>query len=388
MSSTQDLVSPPFIIWTLRRTGGTNLAQALFERSPHQGVQHEPFNEDRLFSQVTLDWLEHRDEQALRDALREICDRQVLIKHCVEPLPSELNTALAEISTQAGYQHIFLYRRQPLGRLLSLHFANVSGVWGKPQAGSAEIDQGIFRSPIPIEDLLRHEQNCRSELGRIFDLLVEQGETPRIAVFEDIYFNTEPQSAVAILQQLFRALHLEQPEEDPQLFDRLLNNGSQGTRSKYRNFVNYAEFAERLETLGDFDLQHAKHEQIKVQLHPLPSGIEHAALWDTHFDPFSGTHTLRGAVLVSADAKTPGELWLRTGNQNIPITWSLKSPKIQERFPNNPHAQKARLQLAGVTLRAGDNAEIVWVDTNGEKAIIASLTAEPVTSTGDNPVVR
>lgn len=34
----------PFIIWTLQRTGGTNLAQRLVELSGLKGAQHEPFN--------------------------------------------------------------------------------------------------------------------------------------------------------------------------------------------------------------------------------------------------------------------------------------------------------------------------------------------------------
>ena len=41
----------PFIIWTLRRTGGTILAA-------HIGVKHhEPFNKDRIFGDVSKAWL-------------------------------------------------------------------------------------------------------------------------------------------------------------------------------------------------------------------------------------------------------------------------------------------------------------------------------------------
>jgi len=348
----------------------------LFERSPHRGIQHEPFNQERKFGQVTKDWHENRDDKALRDALREICASQVLIKHCVEKVPIELNSALAEIATEAGYRHIFLYRRRPLGRLLSLHFANVSGVWGKQQAEATKIDEDIYRTPIPIEKLLQHEKKCRADLRGIFDLLLGKGETPNVAVFEDIYFNEEFQAATAILQRLFKALHLERPEEDSQLFDRVLNTGSQGTRSKYQHFVNYTEFVERLEALDDFDLLLPRTVELKTHMQPLPSPIQHAIFWDAEFDPFSGTHTLSGTVVVSPASPGQGELLLQIGDIREPVTWGLPSPKMHQQFPHNPYSQVARFQVVGLNLMAGETAQVIWRNSDDEQYILGSLEGQ------------
>src|SRR5687767_10672415 len=100
-----------FIIWTLQRTGGTNLARRLFERASlveaaREKVQepgsigakwlgavasqwsfHEPFNygkKSRIFGPVTERWVTTNDRQALDTALAEICSLRIGLKHCVE----------------------------------------------------------------------------------------------------------------------------------------------------------------------------------------------------------------------------------------------------------------------------------------------------------------
>lgn len=88
--------SAPIIIWTLRRTGGTNLGASLFERAPFEAVQQEPFNDDRLYGAVTQAFRSSGDEDALRNSLRDIVAGKVLIKHCVETVPPRLSILLAE----------------------------------------------------------------------------------------------------------------------------------------------------------------------------------------------------------------------------------------------------------------------------------------------------
>ena len=73
----EDKRTRPFIIWTLRRTGGTNLATRLMALSQYPKLEHEPFNPDRVHGHVTRNWVEHCDGYALdeesgRSALVEV----------------------------------------------------------------------------------------------------------------------------------------------------------------------------------------------------------------------------------------------------------------------------------------------------------------------------
>ncbi len=43
----------PFIIWTLQRTGGTNLTVRLVELSGLESFPHEPFNIERIHGHIT-----------------------------------------------------------------------------------------------------------------------------------------------------------------------------------------------------------------------------------------------------------------------------------------------------------------------------------------------
>ena len=74
----------PFIIWTLQRTGGTNLAKQSVSRSDlmcnqHESVSmdykpldHEPFNMDRVYGHITRQWMASRDEGVLIEKMQEI----------------------------------------------------------------------------------------------------------------------------------------------------------------------------------------------------------------------------------------------------------------------------------------------------------------------------
>lgn len=246
---------PPFIIWTMQRTGGTNLAQTLFERSSHRGVQHEPFNVERLYGEITRRFREEKDDGALHKALENVLHEQVLIKHCVEKVPSAMNAVLANVATQAGYRHIFLYRRAALGRLLSFHFALVSGVWGKSDADTKALDEDIFRRPIPVADLLKHERRCRRAMKGAFEAVKMSYSSPFLIAFEDIYCNDDREAAGKILGRLFEDLKLSRQDEDHVLLNRLRGDGAQGTRDSYRSFVNYADFAKAVRELGPLDME-------------------------------------------------------------------------------------------------------------------------------------
>ena len=221
MSTLSNSDSPAFIIWTLQRTGGTNLAKQLMERSPHFAGQHEPFNIERTYGHVTQYWIEMRDKTALDAAITEICAQGILIKHCVEVVPWEITEALIHAAVATGYAHLFLYRNNSADRLLSLHFAQQTGVWGPNRGdfntlvGAREANSYLavdkaskesLRTPLPVEKLIQHEKNSQIALTRTWNLLTNLGVQPLSLAYEDIYGTADPEQPVhrllAVLSQL------------------------------------------------------------------------------------------------------------------------------------------------------------------------------------------
>jgi hypothetical protein len=112
--------SLPFVVWTLQRTGGTNLTARLVELAGLKSAPHEPFNVGRVYGYITQAWQSDQDRVSLRQAVAEVAAKGEVIKHCVETVPWEITEALLEATHAAGYRHLFLYRRHAAERLLSL----------------------------------------------------------------------------------------------------------------------------------------------------------------------------------------------------------------------------------------------------------------------------
>lgn len=247
---TPPMPNAPLIIWTLQRTGGTNLTTHLVQRSGLPAVPHEPFNGDRNWGYVAQNWQRDHDEAALAASLREICAKPTVIKHCVENVPSAVNRALARASVQAGFKHFFLYRCDPLDRLLSLHFAKVTGVWGPGGQGS---DAALQETVLPVANLAAHERRCASELDSVWRFLQELGVRPHALAFEDLY--QAPSLAVAAeqLTALFVYLGWQGCAGDAlALAQDVVGKGDQGTRHKYQEFAGRAELARALEAVPRF----------------------------------------------------------------------------------------------------------------------------------------
>ena len=88
----------PLIIWTFRRTGGTNLAHTLFSSMDNANAHYEPFNKNRIYGYVVKNWKESKNKEQLKNALIDILSQKVCIKHCLENVPDEVNAILLEIS--------------------------------------------------------------------------------------------------------------------------------------------------------------------------------------------------------------------------------------------------------------------------------------------------
>lgn len=360
----------PFIIWTFRRTGGTRLGAMLFERSSHEKVEHEPFNLERTFGDVTNHYRKTGDEAALRMQMHAICERKVVIKHCLELMTPGLNRALAEASTAASYRHVFRFRRRPLGRLLSLHYAQQSGIWGKEQARSTPIDEeAIFTKPLPIARLLAHERLSRARMAECYRVLRSLGANPLLIAFEDVYATNDLDSARTRLLNILDALGMPRGEASDREFLDATLRGEQGTRSQYSRFPNYAEFAAASERLGAFspDTPGMVVEQLE-----LPEWLETFTIWPPEQKADHEDCVLSGIFLPRTQRS--GQLWFEYGDgRRLLARTSLESKGFARRHPDNVLSTRARFRFDGFPLASGVDGQCVWIDENGERTPLATI---------------
>lgn len=187
-------MSDPFVIWTMRRTGGTTFTSLLTTLSEHSGVQHEPFNPDRKFGHITKAWIAHKDTNLLMNGLDQVLAERPLIKHCYELVPEAVNLALIKATSERGYRHIVLDREAEVDRIISLELAQVTGAWGAEDATRiyAEIETGTrVLDPINVGQACEHMISCadlRRWLASQFDATLH---TPLLVYFEEIYGDFE-----------------------------------------------------------------------------------------------------------------------------------------------------------------------------------------------------
>lgn len=166
----ESIVSPvkPFIIWTLQRTGGTNFTNKLVKLSGLKKTQDEPFNRKRELGYITTEWLQDGNKKRLRESIRDVYNSGRCIKHSMEQVPWAVSEALAMESRSAEYNHLFLYRKNPLHRLLSLEYARRTGVWGRRHLPNSKNDDVAFKKPLDVHKLIRHERWCiEAAFGRL-----------------------------------------------------------------------------------------------------------------------------------------------------------------------------------------------------------------------------
>ncbi|TFH67144.1 hypothetical protein E3W66_09860 [Gammaproteobacteria bacterium LSUCC0057] len=169
-----------FIIWTIQRSGGTNLSDWLSQQSKTT-VLHEPFNMGREFQDCVADYkITHSIEQA-RSSIAAVIAAGTSMKICVEEIPLPISMELAKQACRAGYSMIFLVRENSLNRLVSLQRALNTGRWHSNQPPT-------YRAPIgEIENLLRHQQACNARLDILHRNILELANQTTVVIFEKLY---------------------------------------------------------------------------------------------------------------------------------------------------------------------------------------------------------
>jgi hypothetical protein len=250
------MTTPPYrlLIWALRRSASSNLTQRLVELAGQPRVEHEPFGKPHLHANVVRHWRSSGDRSALLAGVGKVCDAWPMLKHCPETVPDEVSLALLDEACQRGYRHLFLYRRNPADRLLSLRFAQLTGVWGKKNASKSKIDtERLFAEPLPVEAMVAHEARCNLLLQRLWDRLIQRGVQPTAQAFEDIFQIDDSELAASRLKALVAALGV---DASPQALDNFvaetLKRGDQGTRAAYQNFRGLSDLHDALASVTSF----------------------------------------------------------------------------------------------------------------------------------------
>lgn len=243
---------PPFVVWTLQRTGGTNLTQKLMFKSGLKPREHEPFNKKRELGDITRAFLKKQDRHALWHAIEEVCSEPRPIKHCLEQVPWDISEALATCATQAGYRHLFLYRKNPLARLLSVEYAKRTGVWGPRHLDKASNDAEAFKKPLDVPALVAHEQRCNQLLHHAWDTLTANGAAPVALAYEDAYSEDEEFARRCLLDVIAYLGLSTSTRRDQKLVDAVRDRGHQGTRDRYDNFQGRDALGRELETIALF----------------------------------------------------------------------------------------------------------------------------------------
>lgn len=222
-------MSHPYIIWTMQRTGGTTLAALLATLSEHPGVEHEPFNAERLFGKVTTNWQQAKDTHRLRADIEAVLEPRPVIKHCYELLPPAVNQSLMQVASAKDYRHIILDRRAETDRILSLELAKLTGAWGGHEAIDIydAIERGeVELKPINVEQALQHMSICQQRRRAVSEQFQSLGETPFVVYFEDVY--SDPKSGRQLILELLEFLQIDpntHPEYEQLVHEALLHKG-------------------------------------------------------------------------------------------------------------------------------------------------------------------
>ena len=190
----------PWIILTLRRTGGTSLTTFLSQISDFPKIEHEPFNPDRKLGRITRAFRDTGDLAAMQAEVAAALADRPNIKHCVEIIPQEITRALIDACLERDYRFIVLTRRDEARRIGSLLLAMATGAWGPEEAATiyAEIRAGA-RTPDPI-DLQAAINRARRDgyaVGRTLSLLRHRRIDFAWYLFEELYLGETPISEQA-----------------------------------------------------------------------------------------------------------------------------------------------------------------------------------------------
>lgn len=232
-------MTAPHIIWTLQRTGGTTFASLLADLSDWPKVEHEPFNQGRIFGWIAEKAAVEQSSDALDKDLIWALWKRPVIKHCYELCSEQFNAALMDVAERRGYRHIVLDRQDETARILSLELAEVTGAWGPMGAQDVypEILAGKRVLPeLQVGRVLSRKSKAyraRAWLHRAFGA---RGITPFVVSFEDLFSGKE--TGLEHIRAAAEYLDLDLPEDFTARADHALGTKSQNSAQLFDQIPN------------------------------------------------------------------------------------------------------------------------------------------------------
>lgn len=227
-------MSDPYVIWTMRRTGGTTLATLLNLLSEHPGIQHEPFNAERKLGHIYQSFEKTGDVAQLRAALNEGLAHRPVIKHCYELMNNAFNKVLMQVTTALGYRHIVLDRRSETDRVISLALAQLTGAWGGDAAQKLypAIEAGeVVLGRMDMDHATYQMRLCHTRRKELAAMTKRAAPAPFVVYFEDVY--SDPAAGRALVARLLAYLGIRPgnyPQYETLLEDALLRRGQNTAR--------------------------------------------------------------------------------------------------------------------------------------------------------------
>jgi SAM-dependent methyltransferase len=298
----RQVLSYPFIIWTMQRTGGTALTDLLMEMSEHPGAEHEPFNwarkKPRQFWSIAESWGNTKDAKALSRSLDEVYSQRFLIKHCYELHRMPFNIHLMEAAAKMEYRHILLLRRDESSRLISKFIAEAQGTWFKDYASKVfdEVARGQRKlGPLPVESIVAHYRHCREATESIRALLKQLGVDCVEIFYEDLYVGARD-TRLARTHDLFEFLGFtpENIERNHAVIQEKIFDSGQNSRAVARFVPNLREVVDTLAAAGCKSSPDDVSEGVAIA--PALSIGPNARLV-REFQTLAATHNVRGPYL-------------------------------------------------------------------------------------------
>lgn len=246
----------PFIIWTMRRTGGTSLGNAIAKVGDYT-LEHEPFNWDRTFGSITKAFSNTRKNfDFLSEQLQEQCiDKGICVKHCYEVVGGVLNESLVEVFSEAGYKHIIWRRENELLRLLSLYTAKQTDVWGKHGAKDAYekyLSGERTLDAYDIDSMMSHYKMCKKFGKSIEESLAKANVDYKELTFEKFY-SGELEDRKASLKSICEWLEIPASDFEKTIDDCSFNlmKAGQNSSALYAKIPNIEKISE---TFSDYEV--------------------------------------------------------------------------------------------------------------------------------------
>ena len=298
-------------------------------------------------------------------------------------VPWEISAALAKSSTEHGYRHLFLYRKNAVDRLLSLHHAEMTGIWGSHFKSKNEVDEQIFSNTLPLQKLVNHEIQCNTLLMQAWDLLESIEGKPITIAFEEIYNTVNIKNAKERLLWIISELGLTRGMvEDRKLVNIITKWGGQGTKESYSRFEGIDKLKQELESVPALSFgagQYALDIETLSGDHP---DLIHAAIDVAPKVIKSGYNfDIAGVIVLNASAPSGISLYIKKDETLREIRWGIQSPVMLKRFPDGANSANARFKVGRISCNRGEKIEIVLTYPGGENVTVFRLKCGEMATT-------